>query len=109
MTWLPNVANAHVEEVKVRDYLLNPDNLQNRGKARRFGQYGFTRDKWQILAGALLRHPLSNQVVWTETSPHGMKYVVECSSETPDLRNPCMKSVWIIENGQHDPRLVTAY
>jgi len=37
---LPNAALAHVEDVKVRDYLLNPGNLPNQGKAGQFGQYG---------------------------------------------------------------------
>jgi hypothetical protein len=36
-------------------------------------------------------------------SPHGVKYVVECSLETPDRRNPCLRSVWIIETGQDCP------
>jgi len=106
---LPNAALAHVEDAKVRDYLLNPGNLQNQGKAGQFGQYGFVRDQWQILADALCKHPAINPVVQTVASSHGVKYVVECSLETPDRRNPCLRSVWIIENGQERPRLVTAY
>jgi len=106
---LPNAALAHVEDVKVRDYLLNPGNLQNQGKAGQFGQYGFVRDHWQVLADALCKHPAINPVVRIAASPHGVKYVVECSLETPDRRNPCLRSVWIIETGQDRPRLVTAY
>jgi len=106
---LPNAALAFVEDAKVRDYLLNPGNLQNQGKAGQFGQYGFVRDQWQILADALCKHPTINPVVRVVASPHGVKYVVACSLETPDHRNPCLRSVWIIEDGQDRPRLVTAY
>ncbi len=109
MSQLPNAALAHVEDVKVRDYLLNPGNLQNQGKAGQFERYGFVRDHWQVLADALCKHPTINPVVRMVSSPHGVKYVVECSLETPDHRNPCLRSVWIIEDGQDRPRLVTAY
>ena len=109
MSQLPNAALAHVEDVKVRDYLLNPGNLQNQGKAGQFGRYGFVQDQWQVLADALCKHPTVNQVVRMVASPHGVKYVVECSLETPGRRNPCLRSVWIIETGQDRPRLVTAH
>ena len=109
MSQPPSAALAHVEGAKVRDCLPNPDNPQNQGKAGQFGQYSFVRDQWPVLADALCKHPTINPVVRTVTSRHGAKYVVECSLETPDHRNPCLRSVWIIENGQGRPRLVTAY
>ena len=109
MSVLPNAAIALVEDVKIRDYLLNPGNPQNQGKAGQFGRFGFTRMGWAVLAGALGRHPVQNQVVKITRSQHGAKYVVECTLMTPDGRNPCLRSVWIIENGQSRPRLVTAY
>ena len=109
MTSLPNAAEAIVDAVKVRDYLLNPGNLQNRGKAGQFGKYGFRRDDWQVLADALLAHAVVNNVVRTASSPHGVKYVVQCSLETPDRRNPCLRSVWFLNAGGQRPRLVTAY
>jgi hypothetical protein len=106
---LPNAANAGVDDAKARDYLLNPGNVQNRGKAGQFAQYGFTRHGWQELAQALRAHALMNQVVQTVSSAHGMKYVVQCNLPTPDGRNPCLRSVWIIDIGEQRPRLVTAY
>jgi hypothetical protein len=109
MTHLPHAATARVAEEKVRDYLLNPDNPQNRGKAAKFTSFGFTRGGWRFLAGALRAHPVVNMVVETARSPHGVKYVVECSLQTPDARNPCIRSVWIIDLGESLPRLVTAY
>jgi len=46
---LPNVALAHVEDVKV----------------------SFVRDHWQVLADALCKHPAINPVVRMVASPHG--------------------------------------
>ena len=106
---MPRAAYASVNAAKVRDYLLNPENAQNRGKSDHFTRYGFERAQWQMLAEALRAHPTVNPVVRIETSPHGTKYVVACSLATPDRRNPCLRTVWIIDAGQHDPRRVTAY
>jgi hypothetical protein len=106
---LPNGAQVRVAPEKVRDYLLNAENLQNRGKAGRFTQFGFSRAEWQLLSSALERHALENPVSQQAVSEHGTKYVVTCHLATPDGRNPCMNTVWIIEPGHPAPRLVTAY
>ncbi len=68
MSQLPNAALAHVEDAKVRNYLLNPGNLQNQGKAGQFGQYGFVRDQWQILADAL----------WECQKPGALRRELDC-------------------------------
>ena len=106
---LPNDGAAVVDRRKITGYLLDPLNAQNQGKARHFGQFGFVASEWQALATALTEHPITNDVIKTERSPYGMKYVVECNLTTPDGRNPCLRSVWIVDNGQSIPRLVTAY
>ena len=106
---LPNAGAAIVDRRKVTGYLLNPLNVQNQGKARQFGQFGFVMSDWQALAMALAEHPVTNDVSKTERSPYGTKYAVECHLATPDGRNPCLRSVWIVDNGQTTPRFVTAY
>ncbi|MBC7637334.1 MAG: hypothetical protein H7251_17230 [Acetobacteraceae bacterium] len=85
------------------------DNAQNGGKARRFTQYGFERADWTHLASALRNHSLNNQIATATRSPHGTKYVVKCSLRSPDHRNPCAMSIWMVETGQNIPRFVTAY
>lgn len=109
MSRLPNAPLCLVETAKVRDYLLDPHNAHNRGKADQFGQYGFTRTDWSTLAGALRAHPLFNDVIATTTTIHSVEHVVRCHLRSPDRRNPCLTSVWIIEPGAIRPRLVTAY
>ena len=109
MSSLPNVAFAQIDDAKIRDYLLNPDNAQNGGKAIRFTEYGFDRANWLALAIALKTHPIANPVAETIASPHGTKFIVTCNLSSPDRRNPCRTSIWIVETGQDVPRLVTAY
>ena len=109
MSHIPNAASASIDDAKTKDYLLNLGNLQNRGKAGLFGAFSFTREGWRALASALLLHPLENEAVEAVPSIHGVKWVVRCSLRTPDGRNPCLTSVWIVDAGQSRPRFVTAY
>jgi hypothetical protein len=106
---LPGLPAIQVDDVKVRDYLLNPENPQNSGKAGLFTRFGFSRERWAELAESLGRHPVFNDVISTVSSSHGVKYVVQCALQTPDGRNPCLRSVWIVQPGRPGPRLVTAY
>ena len=43
-----------------------------------------------------------------EPTDFGTKYQVECQLETPDEMNPCILSVWIVEDDL-PPRLITAH
>lgn len=109
MSQLPNANAALVDVIKVRDYLLNPDNVQNGGKARLFASFGFNRAGWPVLMQALRCHPIDNLVIHSSTSVYGTKHVVQCHLTSPDGRNPCLTTIWIIDAGQSLPRLVTAF
>jgi hypothetical protein len=61
------------------------------------------------LEKALLDHAWKNSVTKQITTRYGEKYEVSCSLATPDGRNPCVVSVWIIEQPDPNPRFVTAY
>lgn len=106
---LQNAAEARVETGKVSDYLLSLDHPEGRGKAAFFIAFGFERDRLNLLVQALLRHATTQPVVDEQPTPYGRKFTLECSVESPDSRNPCIRSVWIIEDGETAPRLVTAY
>ena len=49
---LPGADKLVIERGKIADYLLNPAHPDNGGKARFFGELGFQRTEWQVLAGA---------------------------------------------------------
>jgi hypothetical protein len=110
MRRLARAANATLADAKITGYLLDPTHsLQAAAKERFFRSFGFSRANWTDLKQALLEHPTTNPVVTGVTTPYGRKYVVSCSLITPDGRNPCIISVWIIEPPEPEPKFVTTY
>ena len=105
---LPQAEAASVTDEKIRDYLLDQHHPQNGGKSNYFRAFGFDREAWTVLRSALCRHPVDNDVIGIERSQYGAKYVVRCHLDTPDGRNPCVTTIWIVLDNQ-GPRLVTAY
>jgi hypothetical protein len=51
---------------------------------------------------------VSEVVVSMETS-HGIKYIVDGALITPSGKRPTVRTVWIVDRGSENPRLVTAY
>lgn len=105
---LPQPNALRVEKVKVVEYLLNPNHPQGASKANFFVRFGFDISAWEVLADALCRHGRERSVIERQDTGFGLKFVVECHIETPDQQDPCIRSVWILEEGA-PPRLVTAY
>lgn len=105
---LPNLERVIVPERKVVDYLLNVDHPEGRGKAAFFRRFGFSPTAWEHLAEALIGHA-ANEVVRTEASSFGTRYVVEGRIQAPDGRRPRIRSIWFIDHGGETPRFVTAY
>ena len=106
---LPNVDRALVPSEKVTGYLLSTTHRDGRHKAAFFLAFGFSADAWQTLVSALLQHAADREVVNTEVTSFGTRYVVEGTMQTPSGRTPGIRSVWFIEIGQVAPRFVTAY
>ena len=109
MAQLPGFANAVVADAKITDYLLNDAHPNNGGKAKFFMAFGFTPANWQELKNALLDHPRNNPYVSTTTTAYGEKYEVQCSLLTPDTRNPCIRSFWIVLAANPSPQFITGY
>ena len=106
---LPGAAEARVDSAKLTEYLLSLSHRDGRGKAKFFIQFGFSPDMPAQLEASLRKHGLTQPVVDKTSSEHGVKYVLECSVSSPDGRNPCIRSVWVVDAGHTTPRLVTAY
>ncbi len=104
---LPQCDQLNVEVDKVRAYLLNREHAEGGSKAKFFINRGFAPDEPAVMIEALLTHGQNQPVVETNDTKFGKKFVVQCQIETPDGRNPCIVSVWIVE-GEAPPRLVTA-
>lgn len=106
---LPNAQNASIERGKITDYLLSTTNPRGRNKAVFFLSFGFSMDEWQDFAEALRLHGAAYDVVRVVEAPHGPRYHVEGALETPDGRNPQVRTVWQMDVGSDYPRLITAY
>ena len=106
---LPNADNAYVPPAKILDYLLSIDNPRGRDKAEFFLKFGFLPEQWEQFAEALRVHGSRHEVVNVRDTPHGLTFAVDGILETPDGRNPYVRTVWIIRHNSTRPGLVSAY
>ena len=103
---LPSADRATVEERRIREYLLNLAHTDGGPKARFFIARGFTVGAWDVLQASLIIQGQTNAVTRSVDTEWGTRYTVECNCPTPDERNPCIRTVWQMEDGE--PRLLTA-
>ena len=108
MARLANAALAIVAIEKVSDYLLNPDNPQNRGKAEFFARFGFGRNDGQRLREALLADAADREMIDIKVTAYGRVVKLRCNLASPDGRDPCITSTWQFDLGGDRPRLLTA-
>ena len=106
---LPNAHLATVPEQKIASYLLNRAHPAGGSKASFFLRFGFAGAEWQGLAEALLRHARENEVVESEQTRHGTRYVVDGPLAAPDGTILNVRSAWYIHPGADVPRFVTAH
>ena len=109
MAKLPNGDRAIVPEMKITRYLLDLTSKQGKSKAQFFIAFGFTMEAWEVLADALRSHAVTYDIAATRETPYGVHYVIEGALETPDGRNPIIKTVWKILDDEQIPSFVTAY
>lgn len=106
---IPNAEQAVVDRDKITDYLLCPQHPTGASKAEFFCRFGFTLKDWRRLADALRAHGARCPVVKSVASEYGIRYIVDGALETPDGRNPRVRSVWISAGPDFVPRLITAH
>lgn len=106
---LPNAHLATIEKEKVTEYLLNPAHPAGGSKAVFFLQFGFTAPQWQRLAEALFAHARENEVVTSDRTQHGMRYVIDGTLRAPDGTGLSVRSAWYIRPGSERPAFVTAH
>ena len=106
---LPNSDKVQVDEMKIKEYLLSTSHPDGSSKASFFSQVGFTLGNWEIFAQSLRRHAKDHDVTKVVESKYGTRYSIEGYLETPDGRNPKVRSIWITEKHSRVPRLITAY
>lgn len=105
---IPGFQNVLVDENKLTGYLLSETHPAGKHKARFFIRFGFAADAPQALQEALKKHA-SNDYIRVEQGSFGTRYIVEATLESPDGRNPLLRSVWFVETDDAAAKLVTAY
>jgi len=107
---LPNRDRVIVEAAKLTEYILNRDHPVGGDKAAYFYRFGFRLSDWQILQTALFKHAVDARVVATRLNTlRNALHTIEGQLETPDGRNPLVRTVWSIGLEDRRPRFLTAY
>lgn len=106
---LPNAELAVVEREKITEYLLDPQHRYGASKARFFARFGFALEAWDVLASALREHAQLHEVARTYETRWGPRFEIDGKLNTPDGRQPRIRSVWQLDEGEIAPRLITAY
>jgi hypothetical protein len=106
---LPRASRAQVDRAKVVEYLLNSAHPDGASKARFFLGFGFRFEHPDGLMGALRRHGSAHPVSSVVETRFGNRYTVDGDLESPDGRNPMVRTVWMVEEKDDAPRLITAY
>lgn len=105
---IPGFQNVLVDQNKITGYLLSETHPGGKHKARFFLRFGFTVDKPWVLLEALKNHA-SNDYIRLERNSFGTRYIIEAPLESPDGRNPPIRSVWFVETSGTVGNFVTAY
>lgn len=98
-----------VPDAKLARYLLDLDHPAGGAKARYFLGAGFSADRIDDLAAALLEHADLRDIASERVTSRGVSRRLRCTIRTPDGRNPCVFVVWFQAAGDWTHRLVTAY
>lgn len=106
---IPNNSQSFVADNKITGYLLSETHETGKHKAAFFTRFGFNVADIGTLKGSLIQHSIDRDIEKTQDTIYGVKYVLRCEIKTPDERNPCIETVWLVEHGQKEPKLITAY
>ena len=106
---LPGAERAIVPQEKVRDFLLSTANPRTKGKAAFFQALGFQVSDWQALRSALLGIASSGDANPGQKSEFGTNYEVRATIAGPAGRQAVIKTIWIVEAGDDQPRFVAAH
>ena len=106
---LPKAEDAQVDVEKLRGYLLSETHPIGKSKGKFFRGIGFDESSLAILQRGLIAIAKTEEIVQTASSAHGTKYVVDGLITTPSGNRVKLRTVWIVDEGQNNPRFVRAY
>lgn len=106
---LPNRENAFIRPEKLTAYLLSESHSSGKSKALYLRAVGFSETNVEQLQEGLIRIAQSCEVINSEITAHGEKFVIDGELQAPNGNVIRLRTIWIIDIGQTWPRFVTAY
>lgn len=106
---LPNRLAAYVPIEKITEYLLSDSHAVGKSKAKFFRSFGFDETNVNQFEQRLLDIAHTGTVSEIKETPFGMKYVIDGALETPRGIIIQLRTVWIVETSENEPRFITAY
>jgi hypothetical protein len=109
MMSVPNCENAFVPFEKVSHYLLDLTLPHGKTKAMFFRGIGYSLTSPELLINDLERLACVGNLLSTQTTIEGKKYVVVVPLLAPNGKTYSIKTIWITEHTIDRPRLITTY
>ena len=106
---LPNKEKAYIPPNKLTGYLLSETHAVGKSKAKFFRPLGFDETTVEQLEQGLLAIAQTNEVRESIALPHGTKYVIDGLLKTPKGTVVRIRTIWILEAEDENPRFITAY
>jgi hypothetical protein len=106
---LPNRLQAYIPPEKLSAYLVSETHAVGSAKAKFFRALGFDEANTEALEQGLLAIAHHAEVRDVVPTPHGVKYVLDGTLNTSQGTSGSIRTVWIVETGEENPRFVTAY
>ena len=106
---IPKAEQAIIEPQKITLYLLNIEHSRGGDKAALLKSFGYAIEDWKRLADDLRLYHLTVDVTLVRETPYGRRYEVKAPLITPSGRSLIVRSIWQIDIGADQPRLITLF
>ena len=70
-------------------------------------RFGFAPERLDELQQAFLAHVRANEISGSSQNDFGIIFEIDGELPSPDGRNPVVRVVWMLDNGETAPRLIT--
>lgn len=109
MAELPNKEKVYISLEKLKDYLLSETHAVGKSKAKLLLSFGFHKANVHLLKEGFIAIAQKGKIKEAVQSAYGVKYIIDGTLATPDGGFIEMRTVWVIDKSQAEPRFVTAY
>jgi hypothetical protein len=106
---IPNFDKAIIAPDKLCNYLLNAAHKRGGSKAKLLMLMGYSTEDWRSLEDDLRSQHLSCDFACELDSEYGQRFEIAAPLSGPSGRSIVFRSIWQIDLGTENPRLITMY